>query len=38
MGAKVTVEEMRGKSDEEVLKMDAKMVSELKPEVKVIYD
>ena len=38
MGGKVSVEEMNGKTDDEVMKMDDKFVKELKPEVKAIYD
>ena len=38
MGGNITVEEMNGKSDAEVKKMEAKVVKELKTEVKAIYD
>ena len=37
MGAKITVEEIRGKSDAEILAFEQKVVEEMKDEVKAIY-
>ena len=38
MGAKITVPEMQAKTDEEILNLQPKIVTELKPEVKKVYD
>lgn len=38
MGAKVTVEEMRGYSDAKINSLEDKIINELKPEVKAVYD
>ena len=37
MGAKITVEEIRGKSDQEILAYKEDVVKDMKPEVKAIY-
>ena len=38
MGAKITVAEMQAKTDEEILSLQPKIVTELKPAVKKVYD
>ena len=37
MGAKITVEEITAKTDAEILAFEEKIVNEMKPEVKAIY-
>ena len=37
MGAKITVEEIRGKTDAEILDYQEDIVKDMKPEVKAIY-
>jgi hypothetical protein len=38
MGAKITVEELNGKTDNEILAYKADVVKDMKPEVKAKYD
>ena len=37
MGSKITVEEIRGKTDAEILAFEEDVVKDMKPEVKAIY-